>query len=275
MDGIYAMPERILAIGDVHGDIERLKRCLRAHGVVNDEYNWIAGDTHLVQLGDQIDSANRDSSFGEWETAPDLEVILFTDDLDMQAHRVGGRVISLIGNHEIMNRFEMGEYISKRSMDASGGPLVRMARFSSGGDIAEILARRPAIVKIGNIIFCHAAILPHHLDLIGNDNECIAIINEMMHRFFRGQPVPQSIFGPLFLNQEGLLWSRIYSSVDEEELNLIAKAVFKRIGGTNIVVGHTPIDHIVSRAQGQVWFIDTRLSRSFGENQVQILEIKI
>ena len=47
--------ERIVAIGDIHGDYDNFLKLLKEANVVNRRGNWIAGETHLVQLGDVPD----------------------------------------------------------------------------------------------------------------------------------------------------------------------------------------------------------------------------
>ncbi len=39
---------RIVAIGDIHGDYQRLLELLRTAGLVDAKNAWIGGDTHLV-----------------------------------------------------------------------------------------------------------------------------------------------------------------------------------------------------------------------------------
>jgi len=44
---------RIVAVGDVHGDYDKMVQCL--NGVIDDSNKWIGGKTHLVQTGDVLD----------------------------------------------------------------------------------------------------------------------------------------------------------------------------------------------------------------------------
>ena len=44
--------ERIVAIGDLHGDYENYLEVLRIAGVVDKRGKWSGGKTHLVQTGD-------------------------------------------------------------------------------------------------------------------------------------------------------------------------------------------------------------------------------
>ena len=47
--------DRIVAIGDVHGDYDNYIAVLQLAGIVDGRGRWIAGDTHLVQTGDIAD----------------------------------------------------------------------------------------------------------------------------------------------------------------------------------------------------------------------------
>ncbi|MBR9796456.1 MAG: hypothetical protein GYB45_10410, partial [Gammaproteobacteria bacterium] len=84
--------ERIVAIGDIHGDYENYIAVLKNAGVVNRRGRWAAGKTHVVQVGDIPDRG------------PDtLKIIEHLQKLEKQAKKAGGRLHLLIGNHEHMN----------------------------------------------------------------------------------------------------------------------------------------------------------------------------
>ena len=55
---------RIIVIGDIHGDIKRFKSILIDSKIINNNFEWIAEppNTIIVQLGDQIDSLNRNTN---------------------------------------------------------------------------------------------------------------------------------------------------------------------------------------------------------------------
>src|ERR1700712_5481273 len=46
---------RVVAIGDIHGDFERLQQVLRLCKLTDDKDQWIGGKAHLVQTGDVLD----------------------------------------------------------------------------------------------------------------------------------------------------------------------------------------------------------------------------
>ena len=85
-------PERLVVIGDVHGDFDDFASLLKRAGLVNDENHWSGGATVLVQTGDVIDRGPKSRE------AMDLLM-----NLEKEAATAGGRVVPLLGNHEIMN----------------------------------------------------------------------------------------------------------------------------------------------------------------------------
>ena len=49
------LPERIVAIGDIHGDLDALFSILLKSGIIDINGKWIAVNTFLVQTGDIFD----------------------------------------------------------------------------------------------------------------------------------------------------------------------------------------------------------------------------
>jgi hypothetical protein len=83
--------QRIVAVGDLHGDYSAWHAISRAAGLVDAKGRWSGGQTILVQTGDIVDRA------------PDsLRIINELVALQRQAPRSGGRVLVLTGNHEAM-----------------------------------------------------------------------------------------------------------------------------------------------------------------------------
>jgi len=85
-------PPRIIAIGDLHGDYEAFEAILKAASLIDNRGRWTGGETVLVQTGD-ISDRGPDS----------LKIIEHLRELQKKAPRKGGRVITLVGNHEAMN----------------------------------------------------------------------------------------------------------------------------------------------------------------------------
>jgi hypothetical protein len=85
-------PTRIVAIGDIHGHLDGFVAILQEAGLIDSQQRWIGGRAVLVQTGDSTDRGTR---------VRDVLDLLMS--LEEQAARAGGRVITLLGNHELMN----------------------------------------------------------------------------------------------------------------------------------------------------------------------------
>lgn len=89
---LAAPTSRIVALGDVHGDLQSLTTILQAAGVVDADLAWAGGTTTLVQNGDLLDRGT--------EIRQILDLVMR---LEREAPEQGGEVIALLGNHEVMN----------------------------------------------------------------------------------------------------------------------------------------------------------------------------
>jgi hypothetical protein len=78
-------------MGDLHGQLEKASGHLRQAGLLDEAGNWCGGEATLAFLGDYCDRG------------PDgLGCIELVMRLQEQAPASGGRVIALIGNHEVL-----------------------------------------------------------------------------------------------------------------------------------------------------------------------------
>lgn len=85
-------PARIVAIGDIHGEIEGFKAILKAAGLTDATGRWSGGRAQLIQTGDYTDRGAG--------TRAVLDLLMT---LEQQARSAGGRALALLGNHEVMN----------------------------------------------------------------------------------------------------------------------------------------------------------------------------
>ena len=83
---------RIVAIGDVHGDFDAFVAILHQAGLLGANNEWTGASATLIQTGDFTDRGP------QVRKVMDLLIGLQKD-----ASRKGGRVIVLLGNHEVMN----------------------------------------------------------------------------------------------------------------------------------------------------------------------------
>lgn len=87
-----ADPQRIVAVGDLHGDYDAWVAIARAARLADATGHWSGGAATLVQLGDITDRGPNS-----------LKIIRSLQQLQREAAAAGGQVIVLLGNHEAMN----------------------------------------------------------------------------------------------------------------------------------------------------------------------------
>lgn len=264
----YEHNNRIVIIGDIHGDIRRFKDILIDAKIINNNIEWIAEpkNTIVVQMGDQVDSINRDRTLEEWEVLPDIEMIYFTNLLNKIALSKGGRVISLIGNHELMNTMGNYSYVSDKSLKDN---YKRNELFKPGGTLSAILSQRPLVVKIGQLLFCHAGLTLEHLNILSKYNKDVSYINTIWKNFIKTNAIlieDKEIFENIILDADGILWTR---DLDEKG-NLIK--MLKKLGCVYMFVGHSVVEQ-VKLINDHVWYTDTGISRAFGNTSYQYIDI--
>jgi hypothetical protein len=258
---------RIIIIGDVHGDIKRFKSILIDSKIINNNLEWIAepSNTIIVQLGDQIDSLNRNTN-ENWEVLNDYEMIYFTEHLNNIARVKGGFCISLIGNHELMNVIGNFSYVSQNSLNNN---YKRQELFKPGGTLSALLSRRPLVVKIGKLLFCHAGLTLEHLNILSKFNKDISYLNTIWKNFIKNNAIlieDKEIFENIILDMNGALWTR---DLDNAEDLIKLK---EQLGCFFMFVGHTVVERI-KLVNDFIWYTDTGISRSFGNTSYQYIDI--
>ncbi|MFO0676152.1 MAG: shewanella-like protein phosphatase [Polyangiaceae bacterium] len=265
-------PARVVAIGDLHGDLEATRNVLLLAGAIDSKDAWVGGDLVVVQTGDEIDRADEDR-----------KVLDLFERLKSDAERSGGRVIALLGNHEVMNatfdfryvtpgafaefdgvtttRPEVSSELAKMEKSQRG----RGAAFGPGGPYATMLASRPVVARVGDTVFVHGGIVPRHVRY-GLDR-----INAEAGAWFRGSGTPPP--APL-VEETGPLWNRIYSAAPgKEECDVLAETL-TMLNAKRMVVGHTvQKPRIAPTCDGKAWRIDVGMSRAYG-GPIQALEIR-
>lgn len=262
---IHPAAGRVVAVGDLHGDLDHTKRALRLAGAIDDGGHWSGGKLVVVQTGDEIDRGDDDRA-----------VLDAVETWKKEAKAAGGELIAMLGNHELMNAKRDFRYVSANGFAAfasfaparPGGPSTgsagRTVAFAPGGEYAKILGARPAVVKVGSTVFVHGGVLPAHVRY-GLDR-----INEELDGWLEGAlPVPPDIA----LADDGPLWTREYSADQDANACSILRSVLKSLGAERMVVGHTvQRSGVTSACEGHVWRIDVGLSHVFG-GPIEVLEI--
>ena len=273
-------PQRIIAVGDLHGDFDAWQTISRAAGLIDGRGHWAGGKTTLVQMGDITD---------RW--ADSLKIIRSLQRLQKEAARSGGKVYVILGNHEAMNllgdnRYTTpGEYAAfvdaqsaarrDRVYEANRAqaeafyktqvpPLtpeqVRakwMAEHPLGwvehrlawqpsGELGQWATRNPAILKIGGTLFAHGGISAEYAR-----QPLDAVNKRVAAAMAAADDSPASVLSdPL-----GPLWYRglVMTDTEAQAARAAAKppappltaeqelgAVLAAYGAQRLVVAHTP-----------------------------------
>jgi hypothetical protein len=283
--------DRIVAVGDIHGDYDQYIALLRSAGVINKGSNWSGGNTHLVQLGDITDRGPSPRKI--------MDLLM---KLEPQAERAGGMVHVLIGNHEAMNVYgdlryttpeEFKEFANDRSSDVrqsyyeqqvaqlkkqaeaagrtfaaddewrkkweSEHPLGWVEhRFAYGpnGKYARWIRALNVVSIINETLFVHGGIGPKYADIPAG------LINDKVRQELSDFTL---LNGGLAMDPEGPLWYRGLADGDEQELAGHVDSVLKNFGVRRIVIGHTPtLTAVIPRFAGKVVLADVGLSKYYG-----------
>ncbi len=282
--------ERIVAVGDLHGDYGKFVFLLQEAGLINKKRKWIGGQAHLVQTGDVVDRG-----------AHSRKIMDLLMRLERQAKKAGGRVHALLGNHEIMNLVGDLRYVSPEEYKAfrdfqseqrrrefyeqdiqrlretpppeglpkinasyqreweSRHPLgyfVHRFEFGPDGTYGKWLRGHNAVVKINGTIFLHGGLSPKYAD------RSLAEINAQMREELADYS--KAAVG-MAVDPEGPFWYRGLALEAEATLEAHLENLFRNHGAQRMVMGHTvTAGAVIPRFGGRVVLIDVGLSDFYG-----------
>ena len=277
---LAAQPQRIVAVGDLHGDYAAWQDIARAAGVIDASGHWAGGKTVLVQMGDITD---------RW--ADSLKIVRSLQQLQRDAPRKGGRVIVVLGNHEAMNLIgdnrytTAGEYAAfadaqsaarrDRVYEANRAALEAAARavdpkataeqvraawlaehplgwvehrlaWNPSGELGKWATRNPAVVKIGGTLFVHGGISAEYARLP---------LDEINRRVAAAMTTADDSPASILSDPLGPLWYRGLVTIDADAQAARAAArppapplspdhelgiVLAACGAERLVIAHTP-----------------------------------
>lgn len=285
--------ERVVAIGDLHGDYDNYIATLKAAGLIDKRNKWSGGKTHLVQTGDIPDRG------------PDtVRIIEHIRKLGKQARKQGGYVHNLIGNHEAMNVYGDLRYVSDGEFEAfvnrnseklrdrvfevnlqkmeAANPEAFAAlpenfrevwyqrhplgwvehrqawdpAWNPEGEYADWVLQNKVSVRINDMLFLHGGISGFYCR-----NSLDSITEKVLASLRRFDPENPGIV----VDEFGPLWYRGLSGVEPEALDETVDAILERHGAEHIIVGHTVTSGVIwPQYAGKVIMIDTGISRAYG-----------
>ncbi len=260
---------RIVAFGDVHGDLQATRSALRLAGAIDEEDRWIGGELVVVQTGDQLDRGNDEQA-----------ILDLFETLRVESAAAGGAFHALLGNHELMNARGDLRYVTDGGFadfadaveyDPNDPALAefephergRMAALLAGRPYAHLLAQRQVILRVGDNLFVHGGVLPNHVTY------GIDLINREAQAWLRGEtdrPV-------VLQGSDSPQWTRLYSREPDPQACEVLREVLSSLEATRMVMGHTIQDDGISDAcEGGAWRIDVGMAAHYG-GPVEVLEI--
>ncbi|XP_071709406.1 shewanella-like protein phosphatase 2 [Rutidosis leptorrhynchoides] len=258
-------PERLVALGDLHGDLDKSKQAFRLAGLIDSEDCWSGGSSTVVQIGDVLDKGGQE-----------LKILYLLEKLKRQAVKAGGNVITIHGNHEFMNMdgnfwsthpsgldefrhwakwFRIGNDIKclcdglEKPKDIYDGiPLcfkgvkqeyvegfrARIAALRPTGPIAtRFLSKNLTAVVVGESLFVHGGMFPEHaaygLERLNND----------VRDWIFG--LSDKVSSDLYKTRDSIVWLRNFGEKVVEDCDCSKlEHVLERIpGAKRMIIGHT------------------------------------
>jgi hypothetical protein len=270
--------EDIFAVGDVHGDSDRLLKLLTAARIIErpaspDAVRWIAGKAVLVFTGDLIDKGPHS-----------LQVLRLAASLREAAAASGGQVVTLMGNHEAEFLADPSEKkVRDFAQDLRSGGFIPADVAACRGDVGQFLCSLPFGARVDDWFFSHA----------GNTGG--RTITQLIDDFESG--VGKDGFGsPQLVDPNSMLEARIgeegpggkaWFEVQRPQRSAeqLLRSYVAALGVNHLVQGHQhqkiAFEDGQQRSTGQmfqwhglIFLIDVGMSEGVGDSQGAVLHIR-
>ncbi|KAL2487592.1 Uncharacterized protein Fot_40884 [Forsythia ovata] len=300
---VFPQPTRLIAIGDLHGDLFKAKQALRLAGLIDPNDRWSGGSSTVVQVGDILDRGG-----------DEIKLLYFFEKLKREAAKVGGTVITMNGNHEIMNvdgdfryvtpnglkEFEnwamwqhVGNFMKKMCGGLDGNVVIddpfdgmpkefrgikpellngvraRMAALRPNGLISKrFLSKNQTVVVVGESVFVHGGLLPKHV-VYGLER-----VNEEVRDWIHG--LKSKVANQLVRGRHSIVWLRNFSNELAKDCDCSTlEHVLETIPGVKrMIMGHTIQEHGINGVcSNRAIRIDVGMSRGCNNGLPEVLEI--
>jgi hypothetical protein len=270
----HPFSRRIVAVGDLHGDLPNARRVLNFSGVIDEFGDWSGDVDFFVQTGDIIDRGD-----------DTIHLFMWMDRLRTQALHAGGVVLSHLGNHEWMNAMGDWRYVYPSELKTFGTIAARQRMLSTGRigrswasnyTTASRLPLHPSIgppntpdppvigeqtthedpMSHAALSFVHGGLSPTYPDLSPFPTRINALSDSLLAKLqHRKQPPPhppnpypglpsdatpeeKRLYG-----SDGPLWYRGWALEDEKTVCEQVDWVLAQTGTRRMIMGHTPDFH--------------------------------
>ncbi|XP_010537427.1 PREDICTED: shewanella-like protein phosphatase 2 [Tarenaya hassleriana] len=296
----YPEPERLVAIGDVHGDLEKSREAFRLAGLIDGSDRWIGGSTMVVQIGDVLDRGG-----------DELRILYFLEKLKREAEKSGGKIVTMNGNHEIMNVEGDFRYVTEKGLEefkvwsdwyclgntmkslcrgldkpkdlfdgiprsfrgareeCFEGIRARIAAFRPEGPIAtRFLSKNLTVAVVGDSVFVHGGLLAEHVEY------GLERINEEVRDWIHGL---KGRYAPGYCRgRNSVVWLRRFSEemAHKCDCSALEHALSTIPGVKRMIMGHTIQEvGINGVCNNKAIRIDVGMSKGCTNGLPEVLEI--
>jgi len=259
------------------------------------EMEWIGNDTFIVQVGDQIDRCRPNGTYTcdhpkaiqEGDEDSDTKILKLFTNLHEQAVKVGGAVISLLGNHELLNALGEVQYVSFKGLKNmlkkykinglkfESGIDARKHAFKPGNEYGVFLGcTRNATVIIGSNLFVHAGIIDTLVNELGFTGYIdVEQVNILIKKWLLGLIQTNKVTN-LVRSQDSMFWTRVLGSIpsgvsiDYPSCSDNISKVLKLFNVDRMIIGHTPQSFLFNKdingtCDDKIWRVDNGCSSAF------------
>ena len=252
----YNLPDKIIVISDIEGNFDAFSSFLLNNKVIDNNYNWIFGNGHLLLNGDFVDRGKNVT-----------QVLWLIYKLENQADKQGGKVHYILGNHEIMNFQGNANYNKKKykrvaQLISKNDSITVATKFmySDKTELGKWLRSKNVIEKIGNYLFVHAGISPEILKYSVSISDINRIARDNWDKNLYDEEENNKVEN-FITGKKGVYWYRglaqdykYYEKIKETELN----KVLKYYQADKIIFGHTVVEDITKEFKGKTINIDVK-----------------
>ncbi len=239
---VVPMPDKLLILSDIEGNLAYLDGVLRKLGVVDAGGAWNYGANRIIVAGDSVDRG-RDV----------FQVLWRLHALSLQAKVAGGGVHVLLGNHEqylLRGNTAKAHPEHVFALQQLGGPA---AAFGADTVIGDWLRQLPVLFQAGRVLVAHGGVS----EAVAKQGLTVEQINAAMRRYWRAEPVPVPALEAV-LGMDGVTQYRghidsnkeLYAQSSDVDLALRAFDV------DTIVVGHTIVEKVTGLHFNKVYAVN-------------------
>jgi hypothetical protein len=251
-------PSKFLTISDFDGHIEGLTMVLTGEGIIDEDFNWIYGDGHLIISGDLFDRGFHIT-----------ESLWLLYKLENEAIAQGGKVHLVIGNHEMMNLRDDWRYVEVKYFNNAHLLNKRMLDlYGQNSEIGRWLRTKNIIERIGEYVFLHGGLSPQvsALDLTYEQ------INDYGRLRMDNIPCPTNAC-TVVNGSDGVYWYR--GMANEELTQTQVDDILEGFEAKRVIMGHTKGSTVRALYQGKVLAIDMYHINNFANGYMEALQFEL